>query len=226
MNIKLQSADSFSQSMGAKIVIFGPPKRGKTSLLKTLSNGVLLSTDYGLRSMRGSDLPCHQASTVKDVEDFFSWLASSSEAKQYNTVAIDDITALAAVYLNEGSEQKSSSGKKRHGQELYGHMATEVLKFMRFLKFRPQTNVVILGKEVSEGPKKKLWLPGNVLPIEIPHLFDEIMYLDRVNFGANGGEQLCLYTKESNEIGAGTRTPLDVYEPANLDYIITKILNT
>lgn len=223
--IQLQTADSYSRSQGAKILMFGPPKRGKTRSLLTLSNAVALGTDIGFRSMQGSSLACWQASTVKEVEDFFAWYKDSAEARYYPNIAIDDVTALAQIYLNEGNEQKSSTGKKRHGQELYGHMATEVLKFMRFLKFKPGCNVVALCKQMDDGPRKRPYLPGNVLSIEIPHLFDEIIYLDKVQV-QGGAEQLCFNTKESLSIAAGTRTPLEPYEPYNLDYIINKILNT
>lgn len=210
-------------SEGVKMLIFGPPKRGKTRMLSTASETLILSTDSGCLSLDDVDTPVWDATNADEIDEFFAWFTSSNEAAQFKTLAIDDLTALAVHYLNRYLESKSSAGNQAHGQKAYGSMAEIVLKFINYIYFKKGLNVIAIAKEERDdtGIKRPLF-PGRVLPYEIPHKFDTIAYLDYVQF--QSGPQTAIRTKESIDIKCGSRLghKLDEFEPCHVDHLIHK----
>src|SRR5258708_31296058 len=72
MNIKdLKPANEHAQNFGVKAIIFGPAGCGKTPILNTAPRPVLLATEAGLLSMRGSTIPTYEAYTSQRIDEFF-----------------------------------------------------------------------------------------------------------------------------------------------------------
>lgn len=219
-------ANAFAQQFGVKTVCFGPPGSGKTPLLNTAPRPVLLATEPGLLSMRGSNIPTCMATTVPQIEDFFNWLISSPEAKQYDTVGIDSASQLAEIYLAQELGKKSKSGNKVDGKAAYGEMASKTLAHLNTLYYLREKHVYLIAKQTPPGddyPQKMPWFPGKDLNVKVPHLFDEILHLGLAAV-PSVGEVQALRTKASYDVFARDRSGrLAEFEQPNLSVVFNKI---
>lgn len=219
-------ASSFAKQFGVKMVCFGPPGSGKTPLLNTAPRPVLLATEPGLLSMRGSSVPTCMATTTAQIEDFFNWLVSSTEAKQYDTVGIDSATQLAETYLAQELGKKSKSGNKVDGKAAYGEMSMKTHTHLTTLYYLREKHVYIICKQTPPGddyPQKAPWFPGKDLNVKVPHLYDEILHLG-VAAVPSVGEVMALRTKASYDVFARDRSGrLAEFEQPNLTAVFNKI---
>ena len=71
---------------------YGVAGSGKTRLIPSLPNPVVISAEAGLLSIAGSGLPFVEVKTVDEVTDAFRWLKESSEAQSFDYVAVDSIS--------------------------------------------------------------------------------------------------------------------------------------
>ncbi|MCP5883106.1 ATP-binding protein, partial [Klebsiella pneumoniae] len=71
---QLVPASQLTRRYGVKSVVFGGPGAGKTPLMQTAPRPVLLVTEPGMLSMRGSNIPCWEAPTPARINEFFEWL--------------------------------------------------------------------------------------------------------------------------------------------------------
>src|SRR5512147_1136630 len=102
----LKPAKQFAQQFGVKTICYGPPGSAKTPTINTAPRPVLLATEPGLLSMRGSEVPTWIAPTKDKIDEFMKWFEHSSEAKNFDTLAIDSISQMCSIALE--------SSKKAH----------------------------------------------------------------------------------------------------------------
>ncbi len=217
----LRPADYFAVSSGVKCIVYGAPGTAKTPLIKTCPRPVLLSTETGLLSMRGSNIPTYQAKTTKDIDDFFTWLFSSAEVKQFDTVCVDSISQCADMYLAQAKVNI------KHGLQQYGDMAEKTLAHLRKLNAMPEKHMYLIAKEdlytVNSTQMKRPFYPGKELPREIAHLYDCIFHLARVNIPNVVGEQLAFRCNGSFDIMARNRVSvLNDFEFPDFTAIVKK----
>lgn len=74
----LKAASEHAQNFGVKAIIYGPAGTGKTPILNTAPRPVLLATEAGLLSMRGSNIPTYEAYTSQRIDEFFKWFFNST----------------------------------------------------------------------------------------------------------------------------------------------------
>lgn len=186
MNINdLKPARDWAQRFGCKAVIYGPPGRGKTPILNTAPRPVLLACEPGLLSMRNSTVPTYQAFTAKAIDDFFLWVFSSKEANNFDTIGVDSASQMAEIYLEEAQKNKS------HGLAAYGEMARNALKHLEHLYFFQHKHVYMICKQDVEKDGmgvilKRPYFPGQQLPVQVPHKYDNICHLDIHNIPGVG----------------------------------------
>ena len=107
MDIKdLKMAHEFATSYGFKAIIYGAAGTGKTPLVQTAPRPLLLACEPGLLSMRGSQVPTYQADTVAKIEEFFKWFLNSKEANQFDTLAVDSVSFMCDMYLEDGKKTR------------------------------------------------------------------------------------------------------------------------
>ena len=111
-----------AEQAALKMGIYGPPGSGKTPIINTAPRPVLLACEPGLLSMRGSTVPTFQAFTAKLIDDFFEWLFSSAETKNFDTLVVDSISQMCNIYLADAKT------KSKHGLQQYGDMAERTLQ--------------------------------------------------------------------------------------------------
>lgn len=178
MNLQsLKPASEFARQMGCKCIIFGPPGSKKTPLINTCPRPLMLATEPGLLSMRGSTVPTFQAFTGKLIDEFFLWFFNSNERKNFDTLAIDSTSQQADIHLQEALKGTSSGGNKRHGLQAYGEMATKVLDHLRPLFFTENIHTYLIAKEGTKDGMKWPYFPGQQLLTEVPHMYDFILHL-------------------------------------------------
>ena len=109
MAIKLQNTRDVAVN-GIKCLVYGQAGAGKTSLIKTLPNPVVLSAEAGLLSIADQDIPFIQIETIEQLQEAYLWLKDSEESKQFQSVALDSISEIAEVVLIK--EKEIAKGSK------------------------------------------------------------------------------------------------------------------
>jgi len=237
MNLSdLKPASSLARRYGVKSVIFGGPGSGKTPLVNTAPNPVLLVTEPGMLSMRNSNVPCRLADSYSLIVDFLTWFFKSAEAKKFDTLAIDSITNVAEIILTE------QLAAVKHGMKAYGIMSEKVMQICNSLFYMPEKHIVLIAKqgfvengkttiiqggEISYEPimQKRPFFPGKDLNVKIPHLFDNVMHLGEASVPGQPKPVRVLRTKEITEIFARERSGLLAdLEPPDLSAIFQKAM--
>lgn len=217
---------ALAQNFGVKSVVFGKPGTGKTPLLLTAPNCGAMCVEPGLLSVRGQNYPMAIARyTRAEIEDFFAWLFGSAEPKQkFQTIAIDSVSQWAEIEL---AFQK---GKNRDGRAAYGEMANNVIQKLEKLYFMPNMNIVLLCKlEVTDGGENGMvqrpYFPGKELHVRVPHMFDEIFWLDYFDIPGYGRQRALRTWPTFNAVCRDRSGRLAEYEPPNLADVFAKCLS-
>ena len=219
-----QPAGTWAQQYGAKCLVYGPPGAGKTPIINTAPRPVMIACETGLLSMKGSTVPCAMATTPETIADFFQWLLTSHEAKNYDTICLDSGSQMCQILLNRELSGKSKSGNKVDGKAAYGAMANKAMEYFNQLYFMAEKHVYIICKCDETEPVKKPYFPGQMLNAEVPYLYDEVLYLSLVNI-QGVGEVQAMRTKTSYDVLARDRSGnLAEFEPPHLTNLFNKIL--
>lgn len=221
-------ASAYAQQFGVKSVIYGPPGIGKTPLLNTAPRPILLATEPGLLSMRGSSVMTCLAPTPAEVDDFMRWLASSPEAKNYDTVGVDSGSQLAEIILKQELSKKSKSGNKVDGKAAYGEMSVRVMEHINTLYYMMNKHVIIICKEEvfddNGTTTRRPYFPGKDLNVKIPHLFDEILRYEKVNVPSVGDVKALRAVATYGIIARDRSGRLGEFEQPDLSLLFNKIL--
>lgn len=230
----LKPAGTLAQKFGAKCLAYGPAGSGKTPVINTAPRPVMLVTEPGMLSMRGSKVPAFEAFEEKRINEFFDWIEKSNEVKNFDTICLDSVSQFAEICLSEANS--------RDGRKIYGIMVKAVMKRLTQLFFMKDKHIFLTAKQGKEEnlvwdfstplPKKNAIIrkvphfPGNELGVQIPHLYDQIFHVgEGIIPGVQGGERKYFLTKGSNDIYARDRSgTLNEYEPHDLTYIFNKIM--
>lgn len=224
----LKAASEHAQNFGVKAIVYGPAGTGKTPILNTAPRPVLLATEAGLLSMRGSNIPTYEAYTSQRIDEFFKWFFNSTETKNFDTLGIDSGSQIADIYLNAALQGTSKQGNKVHGQAAYGEMARNTMEHLRTLFYTRHKHVYMICKEeiadVDYQSLRRPYFPGKVLPIDVPHLYDFILRLARANI-PGAGEHLAFQCVGNMNVLARNRTGnLNEYEPPHFGQLIEKAM--
>ena len=222
MNINdLRPAKDFAKQFGIKAIVYGPPGSSKTPTINTAPNPVLLATEPGLLSMRGSNVPTWIAPDKKRIDEFFKWFELSNESKKFDTLAVDSVSQMCNIALNESTA--------KHGLAQYGEMADYVMPYCERLYYMKEKHMYLIAKEelTSDG-KRRPAFPGQQLngSTGVAHLYDYILRLAKVTIPIHG-EQLAFQCNGTYDIIARNRTGnLDTYEPPDFGLLIKKGMMT
>jgi len=222
MNIsQLRPASQLAQRFGVKSILYGGPGTGKTPLTNTAPRPVLCAAEPGLLSMRGSSVPTFEAYTVPKLEEFWQWLFTSAEAKNYDTVAIDSVSQVAEIYLTKYLHEN------KDGRKAYGELSRKVMEIANALYYLPQKHIYLIAKQGTDdgGIKKRPWLPGQDLNVKIPHLYDEILHIGNVQIVGIPKPVLAIRTKDSFDVVARDRSGmLEEFEEPHIGRLFEKCM--
>ena len=221
MAINLKSTGNLAGN-GVKLLVYGAAGAGKTSLIPTLPNPIVLSAEGGLLSIQDAELPYIEITTMAELQEAYKWLAESAEAAQFESVAIDSISEIAEVCLNY--EKKVNKDPRA----AYGAMQEQMADIIRVFRDLPNKHVYMSAKleKTQDEMGRVLYapsMPGNKTGQSLPYFFDEVLAL-RVERDAEGNSQRALMCDSDGLWLAKDRSgKLDAWEVPDLTVIINKI---
>ncbi len=221
MAINVKTTGSLSAN-GVKVLVYGQAGVGKTALIATLPQPIVLSAEGGLLSLQEIDMPYVEISSIDTLREAYSWLKESSEAKTYQSVALDSISEIAEVVLN--TEKKATKDPR----QAYGAMQEQMADIIRAFRDLPGRHVYMSAKleKTQDEMGRVLYapsMPGNKTGQALPYFFDEVLAL-RVEKDEGGATQRALMTDSDGLWLAKDRSgKLDAWEAPDLGAIIKKI---
>jgi phage nucleotide-binding protein len=221
MAISLKSTSDLSAN-GVKVLVYGQAGAGKTSLIATLPNPIILSAEGGLLSIQDANLPFIEITSMAELKEAYEWVASSDEAKQFESVALDSISEIAEVVL--GCEKKIAKDPRQS----YGEMQLQMADIIRAFRDLVGKNVYMSAKleKTQDEMGRVLYapsMPGNKTGQSLPYFFDEVLAL-RVEKDAEGVAQRALMCDSDGLWLAKDRSgKLEQWEAPDLSAIIKKI---
>ena len=221
MAINLKSTKGLHTN-GVKLLVYGNAGAGKTSLIPTLPNPVVLSAEGGLLSIADADVPFVEVSSYDTLMEAYAWLTQSAEAKGFDSVALDSISEIAEVVLNH--EKKIAKDPRA----AYGNMQEQMSDLIRAFRDLPEKHVYFTAKceKATDETGRLLFapsMPGNKTGQQLPYFFDEVLAL-RVEKDADGNAQRALMCDSDGIWLAKDRSgKLDTWEGADLGALIAKI---
>jgi hypothetical protein len=209
-------------AQAVKLLVYGQAGAGKTSLIPTLPTPVILSAEGGLLSIADTNLPFIEITSMDDLREAYKWLTSSTEAAEFESVALDSISEIAEVVLN--AEKKINKDPRA----AYGAMQEQMADIIRGFRDLPGKHVYMSAKleKTQDEMGRVLYapsMPGNKTGQSLPYFFDEVLAL-RVEKDAEGNTRRALMTDGDGLWLAKDRSgKLEVWEDADLGEIIKKI---
>lgn len=221
MAISLKSTGSLTAG-NVKMLVYGQAGAGKTSLIPTLPDPVVLSAEGGLLSIAGSDIPFVEIDTIDTLREAYEWAAGAEEAGRFQSVCLDSISEIGETVL--AAEMKRSKDPR----QAYGEMQHQMGDLIRAFRDLPSKHVYFTAKlEKSQDEQGRMLyapsMPGNKTGQALPYFFDEVLAL-RVEKDADGVAQRALMCDSDGLWQAKDRSGrLDVWELPNLGAVIAKI---
>lgn len=220
MAISLKTTGTLA-STGVKLLVYGQAGAGKTSLIRTLPDPIVLSAEGGLLSIQDANLPYIEIADMATLREAYTWLGSD-EGKRYKSVALDSISEIAEVVLN--AEKKTAKDPR----QAYGAMQEQMADIIRAFRDIPGRHVYMSAKleKAQDETGRILYspsMPGNKAGQQLPYFFDEVLAL-RVERDAEGNPQRALMCDSDGLWIAKDRSgKLAQWEAPDLGEIILKI---
>lgn len=220
MAIQLRSTRGLAAN-GVKLLVYGQAGAGKTTLIKTLPNPVVLSAEGGLLSIADADVPFIEITCLADLHEAYAWL-TSEEGAQFKSVALDSISEIGEVVLNH--EKKVNKDPRA----AYGAMQEQIGDLIRAFRDLPNKHVLFTAKleKTQDEMGRVLYapsMPGNKAGQSLPYFFDEVLAL-RVEKDADGATQRALMCDSDGLWQAKDRSgKLAAWEAPDLSEVIAKI---
>ena len=221
MAINLKSTKGVAVDGGVKVLVYGGAGAGKTTLIGTLPEPIIISAEAGLLSLADLDIPYIEVKDMASLREAYSFV-SSEESAGFRSVAIDSISEIAEVVLN--AEKKQTKDPR----QAYGALQEQMTDLIRAFRDLTGKNVYMSAKmekqtdesgRILYGPS----MPGNKLAQMLPYFFDEVLAL-RVEKDDEGKSQRALMCDSDGLWSAKDRSgKLEAYESADLGLLINKI---
>ena len=221
MAINLKST-SDAHSNGVKTLVYGQSGSGKTTLIGTLPAPIILSAEGGLLALSSMNLPYIEITSIEELKEAYTWLTESDEAKPFESVALDSVSEIAEVVLN--NERK----KTKDPRAAYGELQQQMTEIVRAFRDLPNRNVYFSAKleKSADEMGRMLYapaMPGTKLSQQLPFFFDEVLAL-RVERDAEGVMQRALMTEgDATWVAKDRSGKLLPWEEPDLTNIIKKI---
>lgn len=239
MTIKWTTAEQASELSGIKTLVYGDSGMGKTVLTATLPGPLLLSAESGALSLKRKNLerlfgvntpgityeiPTILITSVDDLSEAYNWCARSADARYFQSIALDSITEIGEVVLNNAKRQVKDP------RQAYGELIEKMETLIRAFRDLPGKNVYMAAKmepmkdEMTGVVKYAASMPGSKLGPKLPYYFDEVFRLG-VNKDPQGNSYRFLQTQPDLQFVAKDRSgALAAMEYPHLGAVFSKIL--
>lgn len=220
MAIKLKSTADV-QANGVKALVYGMAGVGKTYMIKSLPNPIVISAESGLLALTGTDIPYIEVKTFIELQEAYQYVVSEHGA-QFESIAIDSISEIGEIVL---AHEKSLN---KDGRGAYGEMAVKIMEIMRSFRDIQGKNVMFIAKaEKSQDETGRMLyqpsMPGAKISQQLPYLVDLVMAL-RTEKDTEGTIQRALMCQTDGTWQAKDRSgKLAAWEAPDLSALIAKI---
>lgn len=212
--------------VNVKLLIYGEAGIGKTRMVSTAPNPLLISSEKGLMSLKDEDIDYINITSLQDIEDTYNYLVSDSESlNKYDTYCLDSISDLAEIILHEFMENE------RDGRNAYGKLGNIGLDLLRRFRDISSKHLYFIAKMVREEdeytgiPTWRPYMPGKTLINSLPHMFDILAPLRKNETEDKKIIYTYLQIKPDIQFMSKDRSnKLDEIEEPNLTKIFNKIL--
>jgi phage nucleotide-binding protein len=221
MAINVKTTGSLAAN-GVKVLVYGQAGAGKTSLIKTLPQPIVLSAEGGLLSIQDADLPFIEISDMETLREAYTWLTQADEAKGFQSVALDSISEIAEVVLN--AEKKATKDPR----QAYGAMQEQMADIIRAFRDLPGRHVYMSAKleKTQDEMGRVLYapsMPGNKTGQALPYFFDEVLALRVEKDSENNTQRALMCDSDGLWLAKDRSGKLDAWEAPDLGAVIAKI---
>lgn len=220
VGLVLTDTSQFSLEHGIKGLVYGRSGIGKTRLMATLPNPIIISAEGGLLSLRDKKVPAFEIKNLDDLNRIHDYLIGPGGA-QFDSIAVDSISEIAEKVLSN-----AKAGTK-DGRQAYGQLADQMWITIRSLRDIKGKQVFMTAKAeyVKDQDGVTRWgpsMPGKTLTQGLAYFFDEVFHLG--TYRGAGGEFTALQTTADLQYEAKDRSgSLDFFEYPDLLNILKKI---
>lgn len=166
---------------GIKCVLYGASGSGKTVMASTAPNPIYVSAEKGLLSLANQDIPYIEVKTLKSMGEAFKYCVGS----EFDTIVIDSLSEVTQACLDEFKRTMIAESKtgKIDARQAYGKNNESIGNLIRNFRDLDGKNVIFIAKErkmIDEDSNVitfEAYLPGQVLPFDLPYLVDEVFCL-------------------------------------------------
>lgn len=222
MTINIKSTKDVHTN-GIKIVLYGASGSGKTVMGATAPNPIYISAEKGLLSLAHKDIPYIEVKTLDSFKAARKYCAKS----EYDTIVVDSLSEVTSTVLDEWRAKliMDSNSGKIDVRQAYGKVAESMGAEIRMLRDIEGKNVVFIAKERrhvdddSNAVTFEAYMPGQVLPFDLPYLVDEVVCLQV----SRKGERFVQTNSDFKRVCKDRSGTLDEKELPDLTYIFNKI---
>ena len=213
------------------LLVYGESGIGKTTLIKTAPDPLVLSSEKKLLALQGVDIPVYIIKNRADLEWILEMLTRSKEADQYQTICIDSLTDLAETLLEAHiklllENSKTGSIDRRMA---YGNMAADMQTLLRAMLKVPKHfySIARLKRVEDEATGVIAYhpsFPGKLLGNSAPYEMDSVFAMREGGTKAKG-KYIYLQTQtDRGWIAKPGSDKLVIQEKPDLSYIFDKML--
>lgn len=223
MPLHFTDTQEASRLHGVKICVHGRAGAGKTTLVATLPDPILLSAESGVLSLRHVKIPQITIRSFDEMDEAYKFLTQSDHAKQFKSVALDSVSEIAEQCLS------AEKAKTKDGRQAYGELNEKVTKMIKQFRDLSGKHVYFSAKQGSNTDEMNVTrygpnMPGKSLTQDMPFLFDEVFALE-IGKTKDGQQYRYLLTETDLQYEAKDRSgALEKVEEPHLGKVIEKIL--
>lgn len=229
-----------------KIVVAGEAGNGKTTLARTLQEGLnekvlVISAEAGLLSLKDAGIDFLELQTddegkevpkekrIERLGAIFQWVKQPEQTKKYKWLFIDSLTEIQANLMEHIESLEDFQGPKNTIKK-YGELSQKTMSLCKLFRDLPMYNVCFsaLVKTESDNDglsKLKINMIG-AFADRLPALFDEVLYLGVTDEKDDSGKSIRkILTSKTSKIDfpKDRSGKLASIEDADLSGIVKKI---
>lgn len=222
-----------------KMIIYGEPGAGKTTLASTIKEPTLIiSAEAGLLSLNGHDIDVVDISQddegsiipkekrIARLFEVYKFLLTAEAKRKYRWIFIDSITEIAQNLL-ESLHQEFPDRKDT--LVLYGENGKRMRSLIKSFRDLPHYNVVFTALSEREKDETGRYYLGISMPGKIsqavPAFFDEVLYLHTAKDEQGNVDRVLVSKKTDNNVCKDRSSKLLPVEKPDLSIIAGKIQN-